>query len=89
MYTVCQSECPPVVGGHPTINYNSMPGRFYLDANVNYELDFGGGARTASLFFSVRNALDNDPPGLTAGGNMAIAYDVLGRVYRAGIRINL
>lgn len=89
MYVVCQSDCPPVSGGNPTINYNSMPGRFYLDANVNYELDFGRSASSASLFFSVRNALDRDPPGLTAGGNMAIAYDVLGRVYRAGIRFAL
>lgn len=89
MYVVCESNCPPVSGGNPTINNNAMPGRFYLDANVNYDLDFGRGANRASLFFSVRNALDRDPPGLTAGGNMAIAYDVLGAVYRAGIRISM
>ena len=71
MYIVCESACPPVTGGNPTINYNSMPGRFYLDANVNYELDFGRGSN-ASLFFSVKNALDKDPPALTAGANMAM-----------------
>jgi outer membrane receptor protein involved in Fe transport len=87
MYTVCQSGCPPVTGGNPTINYNSMPGRVYLDANVNYELNFGGKS-TASLFFSVRNALDRDPPPLPTGPNLAI-YDVLGRVYRVGIRFSM
>ncbi len=89
MYVVCESNCPPVSGGNPTINNNTMPGRFYLDANVNYDLDFGRGSNMASLFFSVRNALDKDPPGFTSGGNMAIAYDVLGRVYRVGVRFSL
>jgi outer membrane receptor protein involved in Fe transport len=87
MYTVCESACPPVTGGNPTINYNSMPGRFYLDANVNYELDFRGGSN-ATLFFSVKNALDKDPPPLPSGPNVAM-YDVMGTVYRAGIRISL
>ncbi len=73
--------------GHPTINYNEMPGRFYLDGNVNYELTFSGGA-TASLFFSVKNALDKDPPPLPTGGNLATLYDIMGRVYRTGFRIS-
>ncbi|MGP1609690.1 MAG: TonB-dependent receptor domain-containing protein, partial [Burkholderiales bacterium] len=85
IYTVCESACPPVTAGHPTINYNAMPGRFYLDANVNYQLDVGTNS-TTDLFFSVKNAFDKDPPPLPTGANLATLYDVMGRVYRIGAR---
>jgi iron complex outermembrane receptor protein len=44
MYVVCTSNCPPVTVGKPTINYNSMPGRVYLDANVSYGFEFAEGS---------------------------------------------
>lgn len=87
IFTVCETGCPPVTAGHPTINYNTMPGRFYLDANVSYELDFGEKTQTV-LSFSVKNAFDKDPPPLAANANLATLYDVMGRVYRAGVRVS-
>lgn len=85
IYTVCESGCPAVTAGHPTINFNDLPGRFYMDANVSYDLDVGG--RSTTLSFSVKNALDKDPPPLPTGANLATLYDVMGRVYRAGVRV--
>jgi iron complex outermembrane receptor protein len=85
IYTVCESGCPVVTAGHPTINYNALPGRFYVDANLSYELDVGD--RATTLSFSVKNAFDKDPPPLPAGANLATLYDVMGRVYRAGVRV--
>jgi iron complex outermembrane recepter protein len=86
-YTACTSGCPPSTAANPTINSNFMPGRLYLDTNLNYTFDFGSDS-TAELFFSVKNVLNSDPPPVPSAGN-AILYDLLGRVYRAGIRFKL
>jgi hypothetical protein len=87
MYVVCTAGCPAVVVGKPTINYNDMAGRFYLDASVKYGFEFGNAK--AEAFVSIKNLFDNDPPPLPAGANLATLYDTLGRVYRAGVRIRL
>jgi hypothetical protein len=88
MYVVCTADCPPVTVGHPTINFNSIPGRFYVDANITYGFEFAEGS-TADVFLSVKNALNEQPPPLPASANLAALYDTLGVVYRAGIRIRL
>ena len=87
MYVVCESGCPAVVVGKPTINKNDMPGRFYLDTSVKYAFETGG--TKAEAFVSVKNLFDRDPPPLPAGANLATLYDTLGRVYRAGVRIRM
>jgi outer membrane receptor protein involved in Fe transport len=87
-YLACASACPPSTAANPTINNNSMPGRLYLDANVNYMIDFGKDS-TGEFFFSVKNALNANPPLLlsdTFGSNL---YDTLGVVFRAGVRVKL
>ncbi len=87
-YVACTSGCPPSTAANPTINNNSMPGRLYLDANINYSFDFGHDS-TLDFFFSVKNALDKDPPPLLADTFGSNLYDTLGRVYRAGVRFKL
>ena len=92
-YIACTSGCPASTAANPTINYNRIPGRFYLDANVDYKINVGD-ASTANLFFSVKNMFNNDVPGipstffysysLTAG-----QFDQMGAVYRAGIRFKM
>ncbi len=86
-FTACTSGCPPATAANPTINNNSMPGRLYLDANVNYAFDFGKDS-TGEFFFSVKNALDSNPPPVPTVSN-AMLYDLLGSVYRAGVRFKL
>ncbi len=92
-YIECTSGCPTSTTDHQTINYNRIAGRFYLDANVSYKLNIGE-STTGDLFFSVKNMLNNDPPPAvapfyTAISNSAASYDMLGAVYRAGIRFKM
>jgi hypothetical protein len=93
-FVECTSGCPAATSAHPTVNYNRMPGRTYVDLAFSY--DFAAGARTkATAFFNVRNLTDLDP-GLSAqgnffgnGANAAALYEVAGTVYRAGVRFKL
>ena len=87
-YIACTSGCPASTLANPTINNNSLPGRLYLDANVDYSFDVGKHS-TGDVFFSVKNALNSDPPPIPGGASLATLYDVLGTVFRAGVRFKL
>ncbi|MGF7153646.1 TonB-dependent receptor plug domain-containing protein [Novosphingobium gossypii] len=86
-YLVCQSSCPASTGNHPTINYNTMKGAFYVD--VGATLKFGDNLQ---LYGKVDNLFDKDPvasPQTNTGLDVNPAlYDTLGRIYRAGIRFS-
>ncbi len=92
-YIQCTSGCPTSTTDHPTINSNRVAGRFYLDANVTYKLDLGD-STTGSLFLSVKNMFNNDPPPLVTQYFQNLAetgtlYDSFGAVYRVGIRFKM
>ena len=80
-----------------TVNRNDIAGAFYLDFNTSYEFEAGGGKFEA--FLSIRNLLDTDPVLVGNGptGNNTPAYpqtnralyDVLGRVFRLGMRVRI
>jgi len=90
-FIVCTTGCPAATPANPTINSNYLPGRFYLDANVNY--NWVGESAQAQLFFSVKNIFDKDPA-VTPASFLpqqagASIYDIAGRVYRAGLRFRM
>ena len=80
--------CPAIssaqYSAYPTINYNHMPGAIYWDAGIN--LNFWGSK--AEFYGKVNNLANLNPPPSTGGVNGTI-YDVVGRMYYAGIRIHL
>ncbi|HET6629832.1 MAG TPA: TonB-dependent receptor [Woeseiaceae bacterium] len=93
-YIECTSGCPESSAFFPTINDNSLPGAFYLDASLSYRFawnDIGWDA-----FLSIQN-LTNEDPAIVPGGPAGLAfatpptnptlYDVLGTVYRVGVRM--
>jgi iron complex outermembrane receptor protein len=86
-YVVCSANCPVSTTNNPTINYNKMPGAFYLDVSASYNV-------TPKLvtYAKIDNLLDQDPtpsPFTNTGIDINPAlYDVLGRVYRFGLRYN-
>jgi outer membrane receptor protein involved in Fe transport len=89
-FVECASGCPVSTVLHPTIDNNYLPGAIYFDMALAYK--FGNGAQA---FFNVRNLADKDPA-ITPRGpanypfDQFLAnpylYDVLGRVFRAGVR---
>jgi outer membrane receptor protein involved in Fe transport len=83
----CQTNCPVSTITHPTIFNNHMAGAFYVD--------LGGSVKVAdktTAYFKIDNIGDRDPAqapqvNLSYGINPAL-YDVVGRVYRVGLRYN-
>lgn len=67
-----------------TIDRPKISGRFYTDLNAEVALFQRAGHKVA-LFGGIRNAFDQDPP-LSDGGTAAALYDVVGRLYTAGVR---
>lgn len=65
----------------------TVNGRLYFDLSGEFDV-VKTGSRTVSLFASIRNALDQDPPITGAGGygTTRSLYDTIGRIYTAGAR---
>ena len=72
-----------------SINDNELPSQFYLDLSARYTIR-GEGRRSYQLFGNIDNALDKNPPYnaflINSGGN---PFDLIGRVYRVGVRLGL
>jgi outer membrane receptor protein involved in Fe transport len=85
-YIQCSTNCPPPTVANPTINYNHMPGAFYLDIGATYSL-FDNGV----LYAKINNVANVAPPpapgaaGPSNGVNNTI-YDVIGRMFYVGVR---
>jgi len=84
-YIECQTNCPVSTVIHPTIYDNHMKGAFYVDLGGSWKIN-----DKATAYFKIDNIGNVDPApapqaNLSFGINPAL-YDVLGRVYRAGLR---
>ncbi len=94
-YIVCDTNCPISTVANRTVNQNRIAGTFYVDFNINYAFQIN--RSKAQLFLSVKNALNTDPVlvgnGPTGNNTPAypqtnrLLYDVLGRVFRIGVRV--
>jgi outer membrane receptor protein involved in Fe transport len=90
----CTSGCPASTPANRTINTNRISGQWYVDASITKKLTLG--RSKFDVFLYVRNLLNSDPVLVGNGptGNNTPAYpmtnrslyDVLGRVYRMGVR---
>ena len=93
-YIQCTSACPLSTPNAPTINDNHAPGAFYVDLSGSYKFDMGTGE--LETFATVTNVANRDP-GIVPQGPTGLAYaeiptnsqlyDILGRVYRVGVRM--
>jgi len=89
MYIECTTACPTPTVAHPTINFNRQDGALYLDIGGSYNL-----TEYAKAYFKIDNMGNVSPPpspqiaAQTYGVNPAY-YDVIGRMYRVGLRLNL
>ncbi len=85
----CTAGCPAATLARPTINDNHIDGATYFDAALAYSVVPG-----MQLFLNVQNLADADPArvprinGTPYGYAQTnpVMYDVLGRVFRAGVR---
>ncbi len=93
----CTSGCPVSTGNNTTVSYNHIDGATFFDINAAYKIHVGDTA-TSELFFSVRNLMNKDPSTVYIGPNNSSwtfyptanqQFDVLGRVFRAGVRFKM
>jgi outer membrane receptor protein involved in Fe transport len=75
--------------------YNHVDSVFYTDFTLNY--DFGVGHKDWGMFFTINNVFNRAPPaaaqpyfvfGTSAGGTNASLFDVVGRAYTLGFKLN-
>jgi iron complex outermembrane recepter protein len=83
----CQTDCPNATVVHPTIDNNRMKGALYVDVGGTYSF-----SDKLTTYFKVDNLLNKDPepaPQTNVGyGANPFLYDVLGRMYRVGVRLS-
>ncbi|MBO9575737.1 MAG: TonB-dependent receptor [Sphingobium sp.] len=83
----CQTGCPASTSQHPTIYDNHMKGAFYVDLSGSVTLKKG-----VEVYGKIDNLFNIDPvpsPQTNTGIDINPAlYDVLGRMYRVGVRFN-
>ena len=96
-YIQCTTGCPLSTVSHRTIDNNHVDGALYWDASVAYKFSVGEDS-TAEAFLNIKNLLNLDPPVVAPLGTGSAFwapltnvryYDVLGRVFRAGVRFKM
>ncbi len=96
-WVVCSTACPVSGAGdtrNVTVNGNHIPGAVWFDGSVSKDLSFGDSSKV-SVFLNVRNLLNKDPAVVATSGSFgdttssynAGLYDVMGRVFNAGFRV--
>ena len=97
-YIECNSGCPVPTTLHPTINDNTIDGAKYWDFGITYKLkNQQTDGYGIDLFLKVDNLFNADPPEAAAAGGITqisngmnpSIYDVLGRMFHAGVRFKM
>ena len=96
-YVECTTGCPLSTIAHRTIDNNHIAGALYWDASVSFKFGIGEDV-TGEAFLNVQNLANTDPavvaPLSTGSAYWAPLtnpnqYDMLGRVFRAGLRFKM
>jgi outer membrane receptor protein involved in Fe transport len=75
--------CPASTIQTPTINYNRVSAMFYLDVGFNYNY-----SENTQFYTKIDNVANTRPPDIGGQDNNQVLYDVIGRMFRFGVRIN-
>jgi iron complex outermembrane receptor protein len=89
-WITCTSACPVSTANNITSDFNTLPSAWYLDFSSSYSV-----TSNVDAYFNVKNAFNVNPPVFYPGPNSnawqtipapLFNYDILGRVYRIGVR---
>jgi len=75
--------CPVPTVQTPTINYNRVSSMFYLDVGFNWNY-----SEKTQFYTKIDNIANTRPPDIGGQDNNQVLYDVIGRMFRVGVRIN-
>ena len=96
-WITCTTGCPVSTANNITSDINYLPAAAYLDFNTTYKMNVGE-TSVVELFFNARNLANKNPPVYYPGPNNNAwqiypaaqnNYDILGRVFRAGMRFKM
>ncbi|HEU4548562.1 MAG TPA: TonB-dependent receptor [Rhizomicrobium sp.] len=82
-WIVCSSGCPTDTNEVHTTNYQYVPAVLYMDIGATYNW-----TDSTQLYVKVNNAFNTTPPNTGNSEVNNTLYDVIGRFYQIGIRIN-
>ncbi len=85
----CTSGCPTSTIPNYTIDNNDIPGAIFLDMSASYRPQSFATAFSPEIFVAVDNVTDKNPIGYEVLDYAQTPWDVLGRVWRAGIRFKM
>ena len=79
----CETGCPVSTVIHPTVNTNHMDGTLRFDLGANFKL-----TENMTAYAKIDNVLNKDPAVSPGTGTVAnpMIYDLIGRMYRVGLR---
>jgi outer membrane receptor protein involved in Fe transport len=92
-WITCTTACPVSTSNNVTTDYNRIASAWYIDLNTSYNV-----STDVRMYFNVRNLFNLNPPAYYPGpsGNAwqtipapLYNYDILGRIYRLGIRFDM
>ena len=66
-----------------TVNFDKVDAMFYLDLGLNWNY-----SDRAQYYVKVDNIANTRPPDIQSQDNNQVIYDVIGRMFRVGIRFN-
>jgi outer membrane receptor protein involved in Fe transport len=75
--------CPAPTVQSPTINFNKVSSILYLDVGLNWNV-----SESTQLYTKVDNLTNIRPPDTGAQNPNNTLYDVIGRMYRVGVRFS-
>ena len=75
--------CPAPTVQTPTINYNRVSSMFYLDVGMNWNY-----SERTQFYTKIDNVANKRPPDIGSQDNNQVLYDVIGRMFRVGVRFN-
>jgi iron complex outermembrane receptor protein len=75
--------CPAPTVQTPTINYNRVSSMFYLDVGLNWNY-----SERTQFYTKIDNIANTRPPDIGTQDNNQVLYDVIGRMFRVGMRFN-
>jgi iron complex outermembrane receptor protein len=81
---VCSpGTCPKPTIQTPTINYNTVSSMFYLDVGMDWNY-----SEKTQYYVNIDNIANTRPPDIGGQDNNQVLYDVIGRMFRVGVRFN-
>ena len=83
-YITCvPGTCPVSTIQNPTINFNQVSSAFYLDVGANWNY-----TEATQFYAKIDNIGNEEPPAVGTNFANNALYDVIGRMYRIGVRVN-